>query len=145
MHVHISKPSNNVNEMRYRPFISTRGTMDYAHRGWWGNTLGWQDIQCADTHYNAPPGGITIAQHMGVWAWWMNNGNGGWVWCSNGPEISHNQFAHQVYTEWWWWAFPCQDIADSAWFFTHGYYRGRMTVGTHERFLQTEWFYAGGP
>ena len=30
MHAHISKPSNNVNEFRFRPFIASRATMDHG-------------------------------------------------------------------------------------------------------------------
>lgn len=67
------------------------------------------------------------------------------VWCNNGPEIQNGGFAHEMSTDWWWWGFPCQDIADSAWFFNRGYYRADMSIGTHERIMQTEWLYAAGP
>lgn len=140
MHAHISKPSNNVNEFRFRPYIASRATMDHGVKAFTGQT-----IQCWQKDYEAPGGAITLAEHLGVWAWWMNNRQGGWLWCNNGPEIQNGGFAHEVYTEWWWWAFPCQDIADSAWFFNRAYYRGQTSFGTHERILQTEWLYAAGP
>jgi hypothetical protein len=135
LHAHISKPSNNMNEWRYRPYIFTRATMDYGIRSWQGHT-----IQCGDKKYEAPGGTIHMAQHLAVWSYRANN----WFWCNNGPEIMNGGYAHEVYTEWWWWGFPCQDIADSAWFFNRGYYRGDTNSGTFARLQQTEWLYAGG-
>ena len=136
MHVHISHSP--PGQTSYKPYIYTRGTMDYAHRGWYGPAVGWQDKQCGDTGYKAPPFTMHIAEHLAVWAYWLNN----WVWCNNGPEIVNSGFQHEVVTSWWWYMYPCQDIADSTWYFNRGYYRGDLSVGTVARIIQTPWLNA---
>lgn len=72
----------------YKPWIMVRATEDYAHYGFYGPTLGFQNIQCADTSYEAAPFTMHIAEHLAVWAYWLNN----WVWCNNGPEIQNSGF-----------------------------------------------------
>lgn len=59
MHAHISKPSNNTNEFRYRPYILSRATMDHGYRSWNGF-----NIQCGDQNYEAPGGTIVLAEHL---------------------------------------------------------------------------------
>lgn len=59
--------------------------------------------------------------------------------CNNGAELQNSGYTHELNTSWWWYAYPCQDVADTTWFFVRGYYRADLSVGTQERLMQTEW------
>lgn len=139
-HIHIAKPQPGTNA--YRPYISFRATMDYAMRSW-APSLGWYDKQCFETGHRAAPWTMHIAEHLAVWAQWINNNQGAAVWCNNGPELTNGDWQHEISTSWWWWRYPCMDISGgSSWFYSMGYYRADMSIGTHERRIQTPWLNA---
>lgn len=92
-HIHIAKPANQ-NEARFRPYIYSRFTMDFARRVW----VAPGDMvtqECAETNYKAPPNTMHVAQHLAIWVAWA----GTWVWCNNGPELSNGNWQHEMFTE----------------------------------------------
>jgi len=70
-------------DLRYKPWIQVRATEDYAHYGWYGPTIGYANLQCRDTQHQAAPFTMHIAEHLAVWAQWLNN----WVGATTAPSF----------------------------------------------------------
>ena len=148
MYMKVAIQTDHPGSFGWRPYIFTYVSMDYARYTWYGNALGWQSTQCAETDHQAPPGTMHWSENLVHWVSWINNGKGAPVWCNFGPEYSNPYATHDAATSYAWvYPGPCMDQDWNPWFYEIGYFRGDVTAGSVQRQMQTNWlniFVGGG-
>jgi hypothetical protein len=87
------------------------------------------DAACKNTNQVLPRQQLAVQQSLGHWLHWMNDYNGGWAWCNNGPWVYNTSAAydHDAVTAYTWVPWPCQDQSANGsdnWYFGYHYVWG---------------------